>query len=246
MARDDPCRRAGLPRAAARARRRRPGVEPGLLQGFPQQRIFDRRRPAAAHSRARAAVPTKPAVYYGYSPANDEEEQMLVGPVRGKFTIEEALRRLLRPTGLTFSWTNSKTISIVRPPPPPPKLQPPPQVKRPRTFSASGGLSHAHEPRPDKMEEVITSASLIQPFGVPAAPFLILDRDDIETHGRQHDFGSAEVPDAAAVPAAGRLPQQRRTVCRAARSRSRYDDGADQRSSCVRRVPPVSPPTRST
>jgi iron complex outermembrane receptor protein len=122
-------------------------------------------------------------VYYGYSPASDAEEQMLVGPVRGRFTIEEALRRLLRPTGLTFSWTNSKTISIERPPPPPPKVRPPPQVKRPQDVQRERRVISAEEPRPDKMEEVITSATLIQPFSAPAAPFLILDQDYIDSTG---------------------------------------------------------------
>ena len=56
-------------------------------------------------------------VFYGYSPNSPEEEAMIVGPLRGKFTIEEALTKLLSKTDLTFTWTNSKQISIVRKPP---------------------------------------------------------------------------------------------------------------------------------
>src|SRR3982751_1062793 len=75
-------------------------------------------------------------VFYGYSPNTTEEERMLVGPLKGKFTIEDALTKLLQSTGLTFEWTNSKTISIVRAPPPPQKMQATPQTKTPRTVQA--------------------------------------------------------------------------------------------------------------
>src|SRR4026207_1533408 len=70
-------------------------------------------------------------VFYGYSPNTTEEEQMLVGPLKGKFTIEDALTQLLRSTGLTYVWTNLKTISIVRAPPAP-KSRPAPQAKVPQ------------------------------------------------------------------------------------------------------------------
>src|SRR5262245_37842519 len=60
-------------------------------------------------------------VFYGYSPNTTEEEQTVVGPLNGRFTIEQALTELLRSTGLTYVWTDSRTISIVRAPPPPQK-----------------------------------------------------------------------------------------------------------------------------
>ena len=84
-------------------------------------------------------------VFYGYSPSTAEEERMLVGPLRGKLTIEEALNRLLQSTGLTFEWTDSKNIAIVRAPPPPPKLQAAPQTKTPRTAQAPVKRATARE-----------------------------------------------------------------------------------------------------
>lgn len=52
---------------------------------------------------------------YGYLPTNDEEEQLVVGPVKGVFTAAEVLTKLL-PAGFTFEWINPRTISIVSPP----------------------------------------------------------------------------------------------------------------------------------
>ena len=77
-------------------------------------------------------------VFYGYSPNTTEEEQMLVGPLKGKYTIEDALTQLLRSTGLTYAWTNSKTISIVRAPPAP-KARPAPQARTSRSAQTPCG-----------------------------------------------------------------------------------------------------------
>jgi iron complex outermembrane receptor protein len=52
---------------------------------------------------------------YGYLPTDDEEERLVVGPVKGRFTASEVLAKLL-PIGFTFEWINARTISIVSPP----------------------------------------------------------------------------------------------------------------------------------
>jgi iron complex outermembrane receptor protein len=52
---------------------------------------------------------------YGYLPTDEEEEQLVVGPIKGRFTASEVLAKLL-PTGFTFEWINARTISIVSPP----------------------------------------------------------------------------------------------------------------------------------
>ena len=51
---------------------------------------------------------------YGYLPTDDEEERLLVGPIKGRFTASEVLAKLL-PKGFTFEWINARTISIVSP-----------------------------------------------------------------------------------------------------------------------------------
>lgn len=124
-------------------------------------------------------------VYYGYSPNTTEEEQMLVGPLKGKFTIEEALTRLLRSTGLTYEWTDRKTISIVRAPPPPQKPPPPPQVKVPRNPQVSARRAVARE-QPDKdgiLETVLTERRKIRFLGETDGTMLLLDREAIEHSG---------------------------------------------------------------
>jgi iron complex outermembrane recepter protein len=52
---------------------------------------------------------------YGYLPTDEEEEQLVVGPVKGHLTADAVLALLL-PVGFTFEWINPRTISIVSPP----------------------------------------------------------------------------------------------------------------------------------
>ena len=120
-------------------------------------------------------------VLYGYSPESPEEEQKVVGPVRGKYTIDKALTELLRSTELTFEWTTAKTVSIVRRPPAP--KPPPPPARRLPTAPREPVAKPPQEPPSKTIEEVISWASLIQrPFSVPA-PMLVLGREYIEQTG---------------------------------------------------------------
>lgn len=52
---------------------------------------------------------------YGYIPADDEEEKIVVHAVRGQYTADETLAAFL-PAGFTFAWVNPRTISILSPP----------------------------------------------------------------------------------------------------------------------------------
>ncbi len=52
---------------------------------------------------------------HGYIPADDEEERLLVSPLKGRYTAADTLVKLL-PAGFTFEWVNPRTISIVSPP----------------------------------------------------------------------------------------------------------------------------------
>ena len=122
-------------------------------------------------------------VFYGYSPNSQEEEQMIVGPLRGKFTIEEALTKLLSKTDLTFTWTNSKQISIVRKPPAP-KMQLSPQAKVPRNVQRPVRRDVARAQAEDGiLDTVITERSKIRSLKDSATSFVILDRKAIERSG---------------------------------------------------------------
>jgi len=51
----------------------------------------------------------------GYSPRDAEEDKLIAGAVKGRHTADEALAALL-PSGFTFVWTNTRTITILSPP----------------------------------------------------------------------------------------------------------------------------------
>src|SRR6185436_2803197 len=123
-------------------------------------------------------------VFYGYSPNTTEEERMLVGPLKGKFTIEDALKQLLQATGLTLEWTNSSTISIVRAPTPPPK-QAAPQTKTPRTAQAPVKRATAREMMDSDgiIAEIISERQRIKYLGETDGSVLRLDREAIERSG---------------------------------------------------------------
>jgi len=48
----------------------------------------------------------------GYLSNDTAEEQALVGPVKGKQTVEDALRTILRSAMLTFRWVEKDILSI--------------------------------------------------------------------------------------------------------------------------------------
>jgi iron complex outermembrane receptor protein len=47
-----------------------------------------------------------------YSSFNMQITHLLVGPLKGRYTADDALTRLLRTTGLTFEWINHRTVRI--------------------------------------------------------------------------------------------------------------------------------------
>jgi iron complex outermembrane receptor protein len=123
-------------------------------------------------------------VFYGYSPETKEEEEKVVGPLKGKFTIEQALTELLQSTGLTYAWTNSKTISIVRAPPPPRKPPAAPAVKTPRNAQVSARRAMTQqELQDDLLYTVITERRRVRFLGESVAPIVLLDREAIERSG---------------------------------------------------------------
>lgn len=48
----------------------------------------------------------------GYLSTNSAEEEALVGPVKGRLTVEDALRIILRASQLTFRWVESDMVSV--------------------------------------------------------------------------------------------------------------------------------------
>lgn len=120
-------------------------------------------------------------VSYGYSPDTTEQEEMQVGPLRGEYTIDEALTELLRSTGLTFSWINSRNIAIVRAPPAPKIATPPPKPRAARRVTT--GTPHEDEAEDRILEEVFIERSRVRNLPAPTAAGVVLDRKAIERTG---------------------------------------------------------------
>lgn len=150
-------------------------------QGFDKKRSID--IPAQALTPALAQLFKDSGIDYGYSPDTSEQEDMKVGPVRGEYTIEEALTELLRSTGLTFTRVNSKTIAIFKAPPP--KLvAPPPQVSVPPPPPPKPKIVPRERSAGDEiLATVITERSKLKYLPAPSAAGFVLDRPAIKRTG---------------------------------------------------------------
>jgi iron complex outermembrane receptor protein len=131
---------------------------------------------------------------FGYLPTSEEEEQLLVGPVKGLFTAAEVLAKLL-PAGFTFAWINPRTISIVSPP----ENVPPGGVKETavakdrqqsersedevRSMANGGGKSgSARGPYAFDWGMTVEASKIFESLDLDI-PTVVLDRGDIESLG---------------------------------------------------------------
>jgi iron complex outermembrane receptor protein len=126
----------------------------------------------------------------GYFPDTPEEEEQLVGPLKGRYTIEAALTELLKPAGLSHRWTNTRTLLIFYPVTSPSAGAVGEQVvagDKPRAkdeierfIRAGGGLSGSA--RGPGMEEVTVTGSRLEPYGLEA-PVVVFDDEEIQRSG---------------------------------------------------------------
>jgi iron complex outermembrane recepter protein len=109
----------------------------------------------------------------GYLPASSEEEQTLVGPIRGRYTAEEALTLLLTPVGFSFQWSGSNAVDIVSP-------------EDPRN-STGTERRHPHASNikaiAAQIERVIVTAGRIRDVDELASPVRVIDRKSIARSG---------------------------------------------------------------
>jgi iron complex outermembrane receptor protein len=122
-------------------------------------------------------------LHYGYSPKSPEEEQILVGPLKGNYQIDKALTELLQSTDLTFEWTAANVSIVRRPPPPPPKPAPAKPDARSRNLQpARKGV--ALPATWDKILEGITiERSRLHSLPGPTAAGFKISREEIERTG---------------------------------------------------------------
>lgn len=84
-------------------------------QAQSQSREYDFNIPRLPLAEALALASEQAQMLYGYSPQSDEEERIPVGPIKGRFTIDALLTKML-PEGFGFTWINERNITILSPP----------------------------------------------------------------------------------------------------------------------------------
>lgn len=138
--------------------------------------------PAQGLTSALEQLANQTGVNWGFSPDTTEQEELQVGPVRGRYTVEEALTLLLRSTGLTFTRINSKNIAIVKAPPAP-KVETPPAKPQPanRVGQAPQGADQADDD--GYIYWIITTSSKLRHLPAPSAWGYEMPRAEIERAG---------------------------------------------------------------
>ncbi|MBL8269654.1 TonB-dependent receptor [Steroidobacter sp.] len=138
------------------------------------------------------------------------DQTMLVGPLRGKFTAEKALSRLLAKSGLAFRRTNERSLVVMAPSllgtprkgdtasdqdrdhlaegQPHLQRKEPPTPEQVASLGTSGSTS-TDGALPDPLDEVIVTGSRMERSGEGPAPVQVFTRRTIE------DLGAASIPD---------------------------------------------------
>ena len=161
---------------------------------------------------------TQTGLQVSFWPDAQTDQAMLIGPLRGKFTLKQALTRLLAQSNLTFQRTNDRSIVVMAPSMlaesrggsgaasededrqaegkpglslqnSPPPPAPPVALGRPGSASDDGG--------DDRLAEVIVTGSRLERYGEGPAPVQVFTRETIQ------QLGAASVPDVLRY-----MPQQ--------------------------------------
>jgi iron complex outermembrane recepter protein len=67
---------------------------------------------AAPFSKALREFSQQSGLQVLYMPRNEAEASIIVGPISGQYTADQAMLALVRPLGATFSWVNDRTVAI--------------------------------------------------------------------------------------------------------------------------------------
>ncbi len=110
----------------------------------------------------------------GYLSSDTAEEQALVEPIKGRLTVEDALRIILRSSLLTFRWVADDMVSV---------------EPRPRSDESELNLDivarnvpHASElvPHVDMPEEVLVLGWPMRELALAGSPVVIMERSDLD------------------------------------------------------------------
>ncbi|WP_129642735.1 TonB-dependent receptor [Peristeroidobacter agariperforans] len=162
---------------------------------------------------------TQTGLLISFWPDAQTDQARLVGPLRGKFTAEVALTRLLAESGLTYRRTNERSLVVMAPSllgaprngvsgsdqdrsrlaegqPYLRKQQQPPEESL-TVVGRAGSNAIIGKPDIERVDEVIVIGSRIDRNGEGPAPVQVFTRRMID------DFGAASIPDVLRY-----LPQQ--------------------------------------
>jgi len=175
---------------------------------------------------------TQTGLLISFWPDAQTDQTMLVGPLRGKFTAEVALTRLLASSGLAFRRTNERSLVVMAPSllgeprkgvtgsdqdrsrlaegQPYLKKFNHPQVESLTVLGESGSASIVGAPSLEPLDEVIVTGSRIERSGEGPAPVQVFTRRMMD------DLGAASIPDVLRY-----MPQQPFT-----RAEHYYNNGA--------------------
>lgn len=88
-------------------------IAPAFAQSDARRHVFDIDRAPIVYALQKFHMQTRLSV--GYLPTSSEEEDIRVGPLKGQYTVEEALTQLLTPVGFSFGWTDPNMIEVISP-----------------------------------------------------------------------------------------------------------------------------------
>jgi iron complex outermembrane recepter protein len=120
-----------------------------------------------------------------YLSANDAEEDSLVGPVKGRLTVDEVLNLVLRSSQLTSRWVEDTMVSV----------EPRPQSDVSTALDPAAvvrTLPHSTDFDPLRLEpeEVLVLGWPLRDLTLSVPPVVIMERDDLDA------IGAPTLPDA--------------------------------------------------
>jgi iron complex outermembrane recepter protein len=152
----------------------------GRAQG--NSRVYEFNVPRMRVADFFGAISTQTDTQFGYSPTDAEEEATLIGPLRGRYTVDAAITEALAQTGFTFAWANERTISIISPPVITLPLLPPGTISLVEE-SAPHSNEETYEQARKRLEGILVMASRIANLDSLQTPSLVADRRDLDALG---------------------------------------------------------------
>jgi iron complex outermembrane recepter protein len=129
------------------------------------------------------AVSAQTDIQFGYAPTDAAEEATLIGPLRGRYTMEAAITEVLSPTGFTFAWVNERTISVISPPVIAMPSLPRGTMSVVEESTSASQEEDAHAQARRRLEGILVEASRLWSLDSPQVPSFVISRREIEGLG---------------------------------------------------------------